>query len=77
MEKELEGLSLQRPEGGAPEAKGKRTYLAETGDGFLTRVPEDKLGSWQEEQAGPAVPMNRAEQLLKDKIMQRIYGGRR
>lgn len=77
MEKKLEGLSLPRPEGGAPEARGKRTYLAETEDGFLARVPEDKLGSWQEEQAGPAAPLNRAEQQLKDKIMQRIYGGRR
>ncbi len=55
---------------------GRTVYLAEAEDGFLTRVPEEKLESWQEAQGRPAAPLNKAEQRLKDKILRRIYGGR-
>lgn len=46
MEKKLEGLSLPRPEGGAPEARGKGRgchYLMETPDGELVGVWESEL----------------------------------
>ena len=52
-----------------------QTYLIEGKDGFLTRVPEDKLESWQKAQRerGDA-PLSRAEQQLKDRIVQMLYG---
>lgn len=52
-----------------------QTYLIEDGDGFLTRVPEDKLESWQtaQKERGGA-PLTKAEQQLKDRIVQMLYG---
>lgn len=55
----------------------RRTCLAETEDGFLTRVPEEKLEARKKAQAGPAAPLNRAERQLRDKIVQRVFGGRK
>ncbi len=56
--------------------KQEQVYLMETEDGFTVRVPESKLEDWQKAQSAPAVPLNKAERQLKDKIMQRLYGGR-
>lgn len=52
------------------------TYMMETPDGFMVRVPESKAADWQEAQSKPAAPLNKAELQLKGKIMQRLYGGR-
>lgn len=63
-----EGLSLPKPE-------KEPTYLMETDDGELVRVPESKLEAW--EAADHNAPLNKAEQRLKDRIMQEIYGSSR
>lgn len=76
MERELEGLSLPRLEE-KPAAQGKEpVYMVEDRDGFLTRVPAEKLADWERAQELPEAPLNRAERLLRDKIVQRIFGGR-
>lgn len=72
MEQEkLESLEAPRTQDSRP------SYLAEAGDGFLARVPEGKLEDWRRAQELPAAPLNRAEQLLRDRIVQRIYGERK
>ena len=37
-------------------------------------VPESKLASWQRAQLDPPSPLSRSEELLKRKIMERLYG---
>lgn len=54
---------------------GQSSYLMETEDGFLTRVPEDKVESWQK--ADHSAPLNRAEQRLKDRILDELYGSKK
>ena len=49
-------------------------YLMEDKDGFLVRVPESKLESWQQAQREPSSPLNKTEQRLVDKIVESIYG---
>ena len=55
----------------------EKIYLMEDKDGFTVRVPESKLEAWQKAQSEEPAPLNKAEQQLVDKIVQRIYGGRK
>ena len=63
-----ENLGGQRPRQGS-------SYLAEMKDGFLVRVPEDKLESWQ--RADHDAPLTPGEERLIDRILDEIYGSRR
>lgn len=63
-----EGLSL-------PKAERETTYLIEADDGTLVRVPESRLEAWKA--ADHNAPLNKAEQRLKDRILQEIYGSRK
>ena len=63
-----QGLSLPAP--------GKESvYLSEAGDGMLVRVPESRADAWAA--ADHSAPLNKAEQRLKDRILQEIYGSSR
>ena len=55
--------------------KGKTRYLVETEDGFLVSVPEDKMESWQK--ADHDAPLTPAEQRLKDRILEELYGSKK
>lgn len=55
--------------------QGKTRYLMETDDGFLVRVPEDKMESWQK--ADHSAPLTPAEQRLKDRILDELYGSKK
>ena len=55
--------------------QGKTRYLMETDDGFLVSVPEDKVESWQ--RADHNAPLNKAEQRLKDRILDELYGSKK
>ena len=56
---------------------GGRRLLVETEDGTLISVPEDKLGDWEAAQKSDPRPLNKAEQRLRDRIVQEIYGSRK
>lgn len=60
--------------GSLPQQPRETQYLMEDRDGFLVRVPESKLESWQQAQREPSGPLNKAEQQLVDKIVESIYG---
>lgn len=60
--------------GSLPQQPRETQYLMEDKDGFLVRVPESKLESWQQAQREQPRPLNRAEQQLVDKIVESIYG---
>lgn len=62
------------PEESLPQQSRETQYLIEDKDGFLVRVPESKLESWQQAQREQSRPLNRAEQQLVDKIVESIYG---
>lgn len=66
---------IELPTAQKQETGPKQTYLIEGRDGFLTRVPADKLESWQktQQERGDA-PLSREEQQLKDRIVQMLYG---
>ena len=80
MEKELEGLSLPRPEGENPElSKGREetAYLMEARNGMEVWVPESRLNAWESAQSGAKRPLTPAQQQLKDKLLERLSGGSR
>lgn len=54
-----------------------RRLLVETEDGALISVPEDKLDDWEAAQKSEPRPLNKAEQRLRDRIVQEIYGSRK
>lgn len=62
------------PAGSLPQQSRETQYLVEDRYGFLLRVPESKLESWQQAQREPYSRMNKAEQQLVDKIVESIYG---
>ena len=71
------GFRLPYPEDsdGPETGEQETTYLIETDDGYLTRVPESKLDAWEEAQRERGnEPLNRGEQQLKDAIVRGIYG---
>lgn len=55
--------------------QGKTRYLMETDDGFLVSVPADKVESWQK--ADHSAPLTSAEQRLKDRILDELYGSKK
>ena len=62
------GLSL-------PTLEKEAAYLSEADDGMLVRVPESKADAWAA--ADHSAPLNKAEQRLKDRILQEIYSSNR
>ena len=56
---------------------GAQSYLVEMEDGTLVNVPADKLDSWSRAQAEGPRPLNKAEQRLRDRIVQEIYGSKK
>lgn len=55
----------------------EEVYLMEDRDGFMVRVPASKLESWKKAQQEPRRHLNKAEQQVKDMILQRIFGGKK
>lgn len=58
-------------------SNGETRYQMETEDGWMVSVPEDKLDDWEKAQAESPRPLNKAEQRLRDRIVQEIYGSRK
>lgn len=52
-------------------------YLMEDRDGFMVRVPASKLESWKKAQQQPPRPLNKAEQQVRDLLVQRIFGAKK
>lgn len=53
-------------------------FLMEARSGMLVRVPQSKLESWQAAQNSAAAPgLTAAEQRLRDRIMQDLYGSKK
>ena len=46
-------------------------------DGFIVRVPASKLESWKKAQQEPSRPLNKAEQQVRDLLVQRIFGDKK
>ena len=65
----LPTASEQRRE--LPTAQGQTRYTMETEDGTLVWVPEDKLEAWKK--ADHEAPLNRAEQQVLDKMLERTF----
>lgn len=57
--------------------KQEEVYLMEDRDGFMVRVPASKLESWKAAQQEPRRPLNKAEQQVRDMILQRIFGDKK
>lgn len=57
-----------------PKQPRETVYLMEDKDGFLVRVPESKLASWEKAQWEQPRPLNKAEQQLVKKIVESVYG---
>ena len=73
----LAGITHERRRKGKEQKASRQAetrYFVETEDGFSLSVPESKLASWQRAQLDPPSPLSRSEELLKRKIMERLYG---
>lgn len=58
--------------------RSKQTrYQVETEDGWAVDVPADKLDSWLKAQKEGPRPLNKAEQRLRDRIVQDIFGSKK
>lgn len=55
----------------------EETYLMEDKDGFIVRVPASKLEAWKKAQQQPPRPLNKAEQQVRDLLVQRIFGDKK
>lgn len=55
----------------------EETYLMEDKDGFIVRVPASKLEAWKKAQQEPSRPLNKAEQQVRDLLVQRIFGDKK
>lgn len=62
-----------QPQNQEQEPQQEETYLMENRDGFMVRVPASKLESWKKAQQEPPRPLNKAEQQVRDMILQRIF----
>lgn len=61
-----------------PMSQEEPTFLMEAQNGMLVRVPQSKLESWQAAQNSAAAPgLTAAEQRLRDRIMQDLYGSKK
>ena len=58
-------------------SNGETRYQMETEDGWMVSVPADKLDDWEAAQKSEPRPLNKAEQRLRDRIVQEIYGSRK
>ena len=52
-------------------------FLMEAQNGMLVRVPQSKLESWQAAQTSGSPGLTAAEQRLRDRIMQDLYGSKK
>ena len=52
----------------------EKTYLLEDKDGFLVRVPESKLDTWEKVQTKGDAPLTPSEREVVNRIVERIYG---
>jgi len=69
------GQGPRAPEGQQPDPGA---FMMEDEDGFLIRVPADKIESWQRARAGQSNgPSNAQRQYVTDRILQKIYGSKR
>ena len=66
--------SFQTGSGQTQNSRGS-SYLLETADGFSVRVPADRVESWQK--ADHNAPLTREEQLLKERILDELYGSKK
>lgn len=66
-----------QPQNQEQEPQQEEIYLMEDRDGFMVRVPASKLESWKAAQQEPTRPLNKAEQQVRDMILQRIFGGKK
>lgn len=66
-----------QPQNQEQEPQQEEIYLMEDRDGFMVRVPASKLESWKKAQQEPPRPLNKAEQQVRDMILQRIFGGKK
>ena len=55
----------------------EETYLMEDKAGFMVRVPASKLEAWKKAQQQPPRPLNKAEQQVRDLLVQRIFGDKK
>lgn len=64
---------------GSEQPLKETTYLMETEDGMMVRVPESKLESWQaaQEAGVPDKPLSQAERRLIDSLVQRTFGSKK
>ena len=61
-----------------PTMEEDTVYYMEAQNGMLVRVPQSKLESWQAAQSSAAAPtLTAAEQRLRDRIMQDLYGSKK
>lgn len=67
-------MQPQQPE---QQPQQEEIYLMEDEDGFMVRVPASKLESWKKAQQEPPRPLNKAEQQVRDMILQRIFGDKK
>lgn len=59
-------------------SQAEPVFLMEAPNGMLVRVPQSKLESWQAAQNSAAAPgLTAAEQRLRDRIMQDLYGSKK
>lgn len=76
-----QGLSLPelpQQQNSRPQPQQEARLLMETDDGFLVEVPESKVEEWQkaQEEYKRTGKLTRQQQLLHDKLMQRLEEGR-
>ena len=59
-------------------SQAEPVFLMEAQNGMLVRVPQSKLESWQAAQNSATTPtLTAAEQRLRDRIMQDLYGSKK
>ena len=52
----------------------EKTYLLEDKDGFLVRVPEIKLDTWEKVQTKGDAPLIQSDRAVVNRIVGRLYG---
>lgn len=55
--------------------KQGNSYLVEMEDGFLVRVPEEKMEAWQ--RADHKAPLTPEEQRFKERLLASLYSSKR
>ena len=57
------------------ERRQGNSFLIEMEDGFLVRVPEEKMEAWQ--RADHRVPLTPEDQRFKERLLASLYSSRR